>query len=85
VEIQAQNLAGAFNAADRAVLDSGAPKVLLARESRWRNEGPSDKQVQLLRRLRNKDGVPLITFMPTDATRGQVSSMLDAHFSGRRV
>ena len=75
VEIQAQNLAGAFNAADRAVLDSGAPKVLLARESRWRNEGPSDKQVQLCRKLR----IPI----PIGATRGMVSAALDTHFGGR--
>ena len=77
VEIQAQNLAGAFNAADRAVLDSGAPKVLLARESRWRNEGPSDKQVQLCRKLR----IPI----PIGATRGMVSAALDTHFGGRNA
>jgi hypothetical protein len=76
VEIKAQNLAGAFNAADRAVLDSGAPKVLLARESRWRNEGPTVRSVQLCRKLR----IPI----PLGATRGMVSAALDAHFSGRK-
>ena len=76
VEIQAQNLAGAFNAADRAVLDSGAPKVLLARESRWRERGPSEKQVQLCKKLRIS--------IPIGATRGTVSAALDTHF-GRQA
>ena len=37
IEIAAQNLVGAFAAADRAIMDAGAPKVLLARDSRWRD------------------------------------------------
>ena len=77
VEIQAQNLAGAFNAADRAVLDSGAPKVLLARDSRWRDQPPTDKQIALMRILR----IPI----PLGATRGMVSAAMDQHYSGRRA
>jgi superfamily II DNA or RNA helicase len=77
VEIQAQNLAGAFNAADRAVLDSGAPKVLLARDSRWRDQPPTDKQIARMRILR----IPI----PLGATRGMVSAAMDQHYSGRRA
>lgn len=75
IEIQAQNLAGAFNAADRRIMDNGGAKSLLARESRWRNDGPSDKQVALC----NKLNLPI----PLGATKGMVSAALDAHFSGR--
>lgn len=75
VEIQAQNLAGAFNAADRAVLDSGAPKVLLARDSRWRDQPPTDKQIERMRKLR--------IAIPLGATRGMVSAAMDAHYAGR--
>lgn len=77
VEIQAQNLAGAFNIADRVVMDSGVAKTLLARDSRWRNDGPSEKQVALCKRL----NLPI----PVGATRGMVSAALDAHFSARRA
>jgi hypothetical protein len=77
VEIQTQNLAGAFNAADRAVLDSGAPKVLLARDARWRDQPPTDKQIALMRILR----IPI----PLGATRGMVSAAMDQHYSGRRA
>lgn len=77
VEIQAQNLSGAFNAADGVVLSSGIAKTLLARESRWRNARPSDKQVALCRKLR--------IAIPNGATRGMVSAALDTHFSSRRA
>lgn len=76
VEIAAQNLPGAFNAADRLVVDSGVlPKAVLLRESKWRNDGPSDKQMALCKKLR----IPI----PNGATRGQVSAALDTHFSRR--
>lgn len=73
--IPAQNLAGAFNAADRAILDGGGVKSILSRESRWRSDGPSAKQVALCNKLR----IPI----PKGATRGQVSAALDTHFSRR--
>jgi hypothetical protein len=77
VEIQAQNLAGAFNIADKLVVDSGVPKTLLARESRWRSDGPSEKQISLCAKLR----IPI----PNGATRGMVSAALDRHFQGSRA
>ncbi len=77
VEIQAQNLAGCFNAADKVVLESGTPKVLLARESHWRNEGPSSKQIALCKKLKLS--------IPNGASRGMVSAALDAHFTARRA
>ena len=78
VKIAAQNLAGAFNAADGVVLASGAmPKAVLLRESKWRETGPSDKQVALCKKIR--------LAIPNGATRGQVSAALDAHFSARRA
>lgn len=77
VEIRAQNLAGAFNAADRAILDGGGAKTLLARGSRWRNDGPSEKQIALCKKLR----LPI----PDGATRGMVSAALDNYFQARRA
>lgn len=77
IEIRAQNLAGAFNAADRAVIEAGGAKTLLARESRWRNDGPSEKQIGLCRKLKLN--------IPNGATRGQVSAALDAHFAAKRA
>ena len=75
VEIQAQNLAGAFNIGDNIVVDSGVlPKAVLMRESHWRQMGPSEKQIALCAKLR----IPI----PNGATRGQVSAALERHFSG---
>ena len=77
IEIAAQNLVGAFAAADRAIMDAGAPKVLLARDSRWRDLKPSTGQIEQCRKIR----LPI----PEGATRGMVSAALDAHFQkGRR-
>lgn len=70
IEIHAQNLAGAFNAADREVLSDGKRKSLLSRGAHWRELGPSEKQVALCRRL----GLEI----PMNATRGMVSAALDA-------
>lgn len=70
VEVHAQNLAGAFNAADREVLANPDRKRLLARGAHWRDLSPSEKQVALCRRL----GLDI----PMGATRGMVSAALDA-------
>ena len=75
--ISSQNLAGAMNAADKAILDGGGAKTLLARESRWRSDGPSEKQIALCRKIR----LPI----PAGATRGMVSAALNAHFESRRA
>jgi len=77
VEIQAQNLAGAFNIADKTVADSGVNRSILQREARWRESGPSDKQIALCKKV----GLPI----PNGATRGQVSFALDQHFQKRRA
>ena len=75
--ISSQNLAGAMNAADKAILDGGGAKTLLARESRWRSDGPSEKQIALCRKIR----LPI----PNGATKGMVSAALEAHFQARRA
>lgn len=72
VEIHAQNLAGAFNAADREVLATGDRKPLVMRDARWHGQKPSEKQVALCRKL----GIQI----PAGASRGQVSARLDMHF-----
>ncbi len=78
VEIQAQNLAGAFNIGDKLVVDSGVlPKAVLMRDSHWRQTGPSEKQIALCHKLR----IPI----PNGATRGQVSAALDVHFQRRQA
>lgn len=79
LNIKAQNLAGAFNAADRSILLAmgGKAKSLLGRESRWRDAAPSDKQIQLCKRLR--------LLLPNGATRGQVSAALDAYYQRKRA
>jgi superfamily II DNA or RNA helicase len=77
LQIPSQNLAGALSIADRAILDGGGVKSILSRESRWRKDGPSEKQIALCKKLR--------LAIPNGATRGMVSAALDAHFSGRRA
>jgi len=72
VEIHAQNLAGAFNAADREVMASGDRKPLVMRDARWHDQRPSEKQIGLCRKL----GMQI----PAGATRGRVSAALDARF-----
>ena len=72
VEIHAQNLAGAFNAADREVMASGDRKPLVMRNARWHDQSPSKKQIELCRKVRLQ--------IPAGATRGMVSAALDAHF-----
>jgi restriction system protein len=82
VEIHAQNLAEAFNAADRAV---AAATGLVLRNAfdgttinprrssvRWHDDKPTPKQLELCRKL----GLDI----PAGATRGMVSAALDAHF-----
>lgn len=77
VSISAQNLSGAFSIADREIMDHGGIKSLLAREAKWREAGPSDKQVALLKSLK----IPV----PQGVTRGQVSAALDAYFASKRT
>ena len=72
VEIHAQNLAGAFNCADREVLSSGDRKPLVTRSARWHGEKPTPKQEALCRKL----GIQV----PAGCTRGQISARLDVHF-----
>ena len=72
VEIHSQNLAGAFNAADREIMASGDRKPLVLRSARWHKEPPSLKQLALCRRLS-------IEVLP-GMTRREVSNRLDAHF-----
>jgi superfamily II DNA or RNA helicase len=71
VEIHAQNLAGAFNIADREVMAAGDSKLksIVKRDSHWKADKPSEKQVSLCRKL----GLQV----PAGATRGQVSAALD--------
>lgn len=77
VEIHAQNLAGAFNAADREVLASGDQKQLVIRNARWHSDKPSKPQIDLCRKM----GIQI----PDGATRGQVSAALDAKFGRARA
>ena len=72
LEIHAQNLAGAFNAADREVMASGDRRPLVMRNAHWHDQRPSEKQVALCRKLRLQ--------IPAGATRGMVSAALDSHF-----
>ena len=72
VEVHAQNLAGAFNIADREVMASGDRKPLVMRDARWHGQKPTEKQVGLCRKL----GLAI----PAGASRGQVSAALDSHF-----
>jgi superfamily II DNA or RNA helicase len=69
VEIHAQNLAGAFNAADREVLAAGDQKQLVLRDARWHGQMPTPAQLGLCRKL----GLQV----PANATRGMVSAALD--------
>lgn len=77
VAIPSQNLAGAFNAADRAILDGGGVKVLLTRDAPWRRRPASAKTMDVL--LRHKIPVPI------DITQEQASARLDAHFAKMRA
>jgi superfamily II DNA or RNA helicase len=75
VEIHSQNLAGAFNCADREILANNELRRLLARDAHWRDHGPSEKQVALCRKLH--------LAIPAGATRGQVSAAIDKCFAGK--
>lgn len=75
IEIHTQNLAGAFNAADREILNNCELKNLLRREARWRDQGPTPKQVDLCKRLHLE--------IPMGATRGMVSAAIDAKMRRR--
>lgn len=68
-EFSAQNLAGAFNIADRFIVDNGGVKTLLKRDVRWHNDSPTDKQIALCRILKIQ--------IPPNATKGMVSYAID--------
>lgn len=74
LEEHSQNLPGAFNIADRIVLDSGGVRQILQRDARWRNDQPTTKQVDLCRKLH--------IAIPNGATKGMVSAALDAKLRG---
>ena len=75
IQLHSQNLAGAFNVADREVAKSGN-RGMYVRDAAWRQSGPSEKQKQLCQKLRID--------IPVNATRGQVSAALDSYFSRRK-
>lgn len=77
VELSAQNLSGAFNCADRLVLDNGGAKGLLMREARWRNDAPTPAQLGMCRKL----GIEV----PRGMTKGMVSSAIDAIMQRKRT
>jgi ATP-dependent helicase IRC3 len=68
-ELSAQNLPGAMNLADRFILDHGGIKPVLTRDSRWRGDPPTEKQLGLCRVLKIQ--------VPAGATKGQVSAAID--------
>lgn len=76
VELAAQNLAGAFNQADRAIVDCGGVTTLLKRDVRWHNDDPTDKQRYLCKIL----GITI----PQGATKGSVSVAIDAKRAQQR-
>jgi hypothetical protein len=76
-EISAQNLPGAFNAADRFVLDSGGVKGYLVRDARWKQDSPTPAQLGLCRTLKIN--------VPQNATKGMVSDAIDAVYMKRRA
>lgn len=68
-DFSAQNLPGAMNIADRFVLEHGGIKPILARDSRWHHDPPTEKQRSLCKILR----IPI----PEGATKGMVSAAID--------
>ena len=76
-EIRAQNLAGAFNAADKFILDSGGVKGYLVRDARWKQDSPTPAQMGMCRHLK-------IT-PPPGSTKGMVSAAIDAAMLKRRM
>jgi hypothetical protein len=75
VDLSAQNLPGAMNAADNFILAHGGIKPILARNSRWKGDPPTMKQISLCRVLH-------IT-VPPGATKGQVSAAIDQKMARR--
>lgn len=70
IELSAQNLPGAMNAADRFVLDHGGIKAILQRDRKWHDDPPTEKQLALCRILK--------LVVPPNATKGMVSAAIDA-------
>jgi superfamily II DNA or RNA helicase len=77
IEQSSQNLPGAFNQADRMILDNGGCLPILRRTALWRDSKPSEKQVDLCRKL----GIAI----PRDATKGQVSAALTLKLRSREL
>jgi hypothetical protein len=77
VQGTAQNLPGAMNMADRAIIDNGGVRTLLKREQRWHNDSPTPKQVSLCRLLKIQ--------IPPNATKGTVSHAIDQKMNQRRT
>ena len=70
IEASAQNLPGAMNIADAAIVARGGVKSYLARDVRWRGDPPTEKQLYLCRKLN--------IVVPPGTTKGQVSAAIDA-------
>ena len=77
VEINAQNISGAFNAADRFILEHGGIRGILKREAGWREAPPSEKQIAHCKRI----GLNI----PLGATKGMVSAAIDAKMNRVRA
>ena len=76
-EISAQNMPGAFNAADRFILESGGVKGYLVRDARWKQDSPTPAQLRLCRTLKIN--------VPPGATKGMVSAAIDQVYMKRRA
>lgn len=76
VVLHSQNLAGAFNVADREIESRGARNLYL-RNAHWRDAAPTEKQISCCNKLRIN--------IPTGATRGQVSEAIDSYRAQRRA
>ena len=75
-DFSAQNLPGAMNIADRFVLEHGGIKPILARDSRWHHDPPTEKQLGLARVLK--------IVVPPGTTKGQLSHAIDVKMMEKR-
>jgi ATP-dependent helicase IRC3 len=70
VEFSAQNLPGAMNVADKFIMDNGGVKSYLVRDATWKQNSPTEAQLQLCRKWKIE--------VPPGMTRGQVSAAITA-------
>lgn len=77
VDLSAQNLPGALNMADNWILQHGGIKPILARDSRWKGDPPTAKQLGLARVLK--------LVVPPGCTKGQLSAAIDYKMMARRA